>query len=93
MNVVALTHDGSIYWNGTEISRAKLDRYLTLSHGLNPEPNVFLETEMGGACSTLEAVRDQMDKALECRQPYARCSEGIQSVWRDLPSPPGAPIS
>ncbi len=93
MNLVALTRDGSIYWNGARVSRARLSRYLVISHGLNPEPDIFLETEMGVSCRALEAVRDQMDKSLECKAPYSRCAEGIRSVWRDLPTPPGTPIS
>ena len=56
------------------------------------EPIVFLETEMGIPCETLNAVRKQMDEALECKK-SGRCSEGIQTVWRELPRPPGTPIS
>jgi hypothetical protein len=93
MTVVALTHDGTIYWNGVAVSQARLGEYLGVSHGLNPEPHVFLETEMGVSCHALEAVRDKMDRGLECRRPYSRCSEGIRSVWENLPSPPGGPVS
>lgn len=93
MTVIALTHDGTIYWNGVAVSQAQLAKYLKLSHGLNPEPHVFLETEMGASCHALEAMRNQMDRGLECRKPYSRCSEGIRSVWENLPSPPRSPIS
>lgn len=93
ITVVALNHGGLIYWNGTTVSPARLSEYLKTSHRLNPEPHIFLETEMGVSCRTLEAVRDQMDRALECRKPGSCCSEGIRSVWEDLPSPPGSPIS
>ncbi|MGP7797128.1 ExbD/TolR family protein [Sphingomonas sp. CLY1604] len=92
MSVVALTHGGTIYWNGTAVSRAQLNEYLKISHGLNPEPHIFLETEMGVSCEALEAVRDQIDRQLDCRKPYSRCSEGIRSVWGNLPSPPGGPV-
>ena len=93
ITVVALAHGGLIYWNGTSVSPAKLSKYLKTSHLLNPEPQIFLETEVGVSCRNLEAVRDQMDRTLECRKPGSRCSEGIRSVWEDLPSPPGSPIS
>lgn len=93
MSVVALTHGGTIYWNGTAVSMARLSEYLQTSHGLNLEPHLFLETEMGVSCAALEAVRDQIDRQLECRKPHSRCSEGIRSVWDNLPPPPGGPIS
>lgn len=93
MNELSLTRDGLIYWNGVRISSRKLKQYLEVVHGLHPEPIVFLQAEMGGSCSALEAVRDQVDKALECKKPYSKCAEGIKSVWRKLPTPPGSPIS
>lgn len=93
MNQISLTHDGSIYWNGSKLSSEHLSEYLRISHGLNPEPIHFLQTEMGVSCKALEALRDQMDQALECKKPYSHCSEGILSVWRDLPTLPGTPVS
>jgi hypothetical protein len=93
MNQISLTRDGSIYWNGSKISPERLSGYLRVSHGMNPEPNHFLQTEMGISCKSIEALRDRMDQALECKKPYSHCSEGILSVWRDLPTPPGTPVS
>jgi biopolymer transport protein ExbD len=90
---IAVTHNGDIYWNGQRVSEARLGEYLKLGHTLNPEPEFFLETEMGVSCGAIEKVRDQMDAALECKRPYSHCEEGIQSVWRDLPTPPGTPVS
>jgi hypothetical protein len=90
---VSLAHDGSIYWNGARISSARFGEYLKETHTMNPEPTVFLETEMGVSCSALEAVRDQMDQALECKKAYSSCAEGIQRVWRDLPMSPGSAVS
>jgi hypothetical protein len=93
MNQISLTHDGSIYWNGTRLSSERLSEYLRVSRGMNPEPNHFLQTEMGTSCKAIEALRDRMDQALECKKPYSHCSEGILSVWRNLPTPPGTPVS
>lgn len=93
MNEISLTRDGSIYWNGTRISRATFAKYLATSHGLNPEPNHFLQTEMDVSCSDVEAVRDLMDRALECRKAYSHCAEGILPVWEKWPMPPGSPPS
>lgn len=93
MNQISLTHDGSIYWNGSKLSSERLSEYLRVSHGLNPQPNHFLQTEMGVSCKALEALRDRMDQALECKKAFSHCAEGILSVWRELPTPPGTPIS
>jgi hypothetical protein len=92
MNYLAITHDGALHWNGKPISSARLSEYLRLSHHLNPEPTVFLETEMGTPCHALDAVRKKMDEALECKK-SGRCAEGIERVWRELPTPAGRPIS
>jgi hypothetical protein len=92
INYVAVTYDGVLHWNGKPISSARLREYLRQSHQLDPEPIVFLETEMGVPCETLDALRKQMDNALECKK-SGRCAEGIETVWRELPTPPGTPIS
>lgn len=92
MNEVSLGQNGTLYWNGKTVSRALLDQLLRQSHLLDPEPVVFLQTEMGVPCSALDALRKQMDDALECKK-SSRCAEGIERVWRELPSPPGTPVS
>lgn len=93
MNEISLTRDGLIYWNGSKIAPTRLTHYLRLSHGMNPEPNHFLQTEMGVSCRNIEALRDRMDQALECKKLHSHCSEGVLAVWRDVPSPPGTPPS
>jgi len=92
MNTISLTSTGVIHWNDQPISLATLRQYLTASHRLNPEPITFLQTEMGVPCDTLEQVRDEMDARLDCRH-GGPCHEGILSVWKALPTPPGTPIS
>ena len=92
MNKVALDRNGVLYWNGSPISRSKLGSNLRSSHQMNPEPVVFLQTEMGTPCNDLNALRKQMDDALECKE-SRRCAEGIKSVWENLPSPPGPFVS
>jgi hypothetical protein len=92
-NRLSLDRSGALHWNGERISIAKLRTYLRATHQMDPEPFVFLETEMGVSCKALDRVRDEMDKALECGKPYSGCAEGIYSVWRTMPSPPGTPVS
>src|SRR4029434_1700 len=55
MNYVSISQDGSLHWNGSQISSATLTQYLRESHKLNPEPVVFLETEMGVPCHVVDA--------------------------------------
>ncbi len=90
---IAVTRNGDIYWDGQRVSEPRLEHYLRLAHTLDPEPEFFLETEMGVPCGAVENVRDKMDEALDCKEPYSHCAEGIESVWRNLPTPPGRPVS
>ena len=92
MSRVSVTRNGALHWNGQPVSSATLSQQLRQSHQLNPEPVVFLETEMGVPCEAVDAVRKQMDEALECQR-SGRCAEGIETVWRELPTPPGTPVS
>ena len=91
-NDIALDHNGVLYWNGKPISNEQLGKYLRISHTLDPEPEVILETEMGVPCGALDAVRAKMDQNLDCKNSH-RCGEGIPSVWRELPSPPNSAVS
>ena len=90
---VSLDHTGKIYWNGQPVSGEKLSHDLRIAHGMNPEPEFFLETEMGVSCVALDTLRNRMDQALECKKPYSNCAEGVLSIWRNVPSQPGTPPS
>lgn len=92
LNKIALDRTGKTYWNGEQVSRKTLDEYLALSPSMNPEPWVFLEAEMGASCAALEAVRDQVEKHIDCSTGY-RCNEGIKTIWNHTPSLPGSPVS
>lgn len=92
LNRISLDRSGKIYWNGKPVSRETLDRYLATGRTLNPEPWIFLETEMGASCASVEAVRDQVEKQVDCATGY-RCNEGIMTVWENTPIPPGTPPS
>ena len=92
-NDLSLARDGAIYWNSARISKQRLNQYLGVSHDMNPEPLLFLQTEMGVSCRALEELRDQIDRAMECKKPYSQCAEGNKEVWRRLPTPAGTPPS
>ena len=61
MNKVALDRSGVLYWNGKRVSSDQLDQLLRASHNMDPEPEVFLETEMGAPCEALDAVQLKSD--------------------------------
>jgi hypothetical protein len=92
INRVSLDRNNIVYWNGRAVSLRRLSRYLGIVHGMNPEPLTFLDSEMGAPCATMEAIRDEMDRRLECRN-SGRCAEGIMAVWEETPTPPGTPPS
>ncbi|HEU0043393.1 hypothetical protein [Sphingomonas sp.] len=83
LNKIALDRTGRTYWNGKQVSRETLDEYLVLGTRLNPEPWVFLETEMGASCASIEAIRDQVEKRVDCATGY-RCNEGIMTIWENM---------
>ena len=92
LNRIALDHAGKIYWNGKPVTPETLDKYLALGPTMNPEPWVFLETEMGAPCASIQLFRDQVERHVDCGNGY-RCNEGIMTVWENTPSPPGTPVS
>lgn len=91
-NLVGFDRDGSIIWNGDRIDGRRFASFLAGSHQLNPNPEAFLEVEAGAPCAALEAVRDEMDRRLQCRS-GGRCAEGVRSIWEGVPAPPGTPVS
>ena len=92
LNKIALDRTGALYWNGKPISSQALEKYLALQPTMDPEPWIFLETEMGAPCASLDAVRDQVERHMHCAE-GGRCNEGIMTVWDNIPSPPGTPVS
>lgn len=92
INKIALDRAGVLYWNGKPVTPQNLERYLALQPTMNPEPWVFLETEMGAPCASLDAVRDQVEKHMHCAE-GGRCNEGILTVWDNIPGRPGTPVS
>jgi hypothetical protein len=90
VNKIAVDRTGATYWNGKPISAQTLDKYLSVVPTMNPIPAVFLETEMGAPCASVDAVRKKMEERLGCSH-GGPCAEGIMDVWENTPLPPGTP--
>jgi hypothetical protein len=92
MQLVGVDRNGSVYWDGNRLSPARFTATLTAVHRMNPAPEVFLEVEAGVPCAALEAVRDEMDRTMDCRG-GGGCAEGVRSIWAGVEAPPGTPPS
>jgi biopolymer transport protein ExbD len=91
--LVAINHESKIFVDGQPTSMDGLRRQLTSFEANAPVVyRVFLETEMGADCDTVESVRDAFDEVLDCKQAF-NCNEGIHSLWRRWPVPSGTPPS
>jgi biopolymer transport protein ExbD len=44
-NIVVVTHDGNILWNGNPVSQPQLRQYLDITQQLNPVPELHLQPE------------------------------------------------
>jgi len=83
---VAIDRNGSVYFQGSRTTVAELPAKFDIVPQMGePEPATILETEMGAPCATLDRVRSIMNERLKCDR-GGHCDEGIQSVWKDLPS-------
>jgi hypothetical protein len=76
LNEVALTHDGSIHWNGDRISPKQFSQYLAASHRLNPEPIVFLQTEWGFPAERLKRSVTRWSRHLNATNPTQAALKG-----------------
>ena len=44
-NIVVVTHDGNILWNGNPVSQPQLRQYLDITQQMNPVPELHLQPE------------------------------------------------
>jgi hypothetical protein len=92
IQLVGIDRNGAVYWDGKLTSQPRFTTSLKAVHAMNPAPEVFLEVEAGVPCAALEAVRDEMDRQMDCRGGGA-CAEGVRSIWAGVEAPPGTPPS
>ena len=73
LNRVTVAGTGTLKWNGATITHNQLRRYLGEVGELRPMPFTILLPDPNADCAFLEAVRDDMARALPCDQ---ACGEG-----------------
>jgi hypothetical protein len=81
VDVLNVTQAGTLLWNGRAISSQDLSSRLALRGEMNVTPTTLLRHERGVDCAKLLAIRNQIEKALDCAS--GKCSEG--SEWDSIP--------
>jgi hypothetical protein len=71
-------------WNGQPVSGPQLSGYLSLTHTLIPMPATVLTADPQAACTTVEAIRRELERKLQCRDTRA-CGEG-EGEWLNGPN-------
>jgi hypothetical protein len=76
-NRITLKRDGTIMWNGKEISAGQLSEYSSIAAQLNPVPFTILQIGNGASCATVNEVRRRINDSAKCASEYgSRCGEG-----------------
>lgn len=81
VDVLNVTQAGTLLWNGRAISSQDLSSRLALRGEMNVTPKTLLRHERGVDCAKLLAIRNQIEKALDCAS--GKCAEG--SEWDSIP--------
>lgn len=76
-NKVPLDRAGKLYWNGSFVSAQQFNKMLSAAKKLSPQPEFYLEAEMGAPCRELDRVRDEVSEALGCHDANGACVEGL----------------
>ena len=56
MNQVAITAQGAVLWNGTQVSLTQLRQYLDVSQQMDPVPELHLQPEPNARYETVDQV-------------------------------------
>lgn len=80
VNILAMTNDGVLAWNGTPITWPLLQRYVAATREMNPIPLLVFRPAEGASCSQKARVRGLMSRLLPCEE--GRCGEG--AAWSDF---------
>lgn len=82
VNRIVTSRGRALRWNGQPINRETLREYLGLVRAMEPMPFTILTAGPGVDCAFLEAIRDDMARALPCE--LGACGEG-RGRWNDAP--------
>ncbi len=79
MNVVAFSSNG-LTWNDVEIDQAGLQKYLTQTKRLLPEPILVFDTTNAPNCQTARKLQREIHKVIDCEGTVI-CGVGTQAEW------------
>ncbi|MES2754452.1 MAG: hypothetical protein V4659_07285 [Pseudomonadota bacterium] len=79
LNVISVTSNGSMTWNGVDVSEAEIGTYLEQTRALTPSPVTHIKFEPGVACGTVLRLRQLMSDTLDCS--FGKCAEGRGRWW------------
>lgn len=76
-NRVILNRNGDLFWNGSAVSNGQFRKMLEAARKLSPQPELYLQAEMGVPCRDLDRVRSEVAAALGCHDAKGLCVEGL----------------
>ena len=79
LSVISVASNGSISWNGTEVSDSTLASYLKKTAAMNPMPVTQIKFEPGVDCETVARLRRLISETLDCD--FGSCAEGRGRWW------------
>ena len=85
VETVTLDRGGTIRWGGAPVSIDTLRHHLGEADEMNPAPQILLTVDPGADCTTVRAVRLNMDTTAICSKDRL-CGEG--SDWRGVVAAP-----
>jgi hypothetical protein len=74
VNLLEVRHD-RLVWNGTAVTRRRLQTYLAANRSLSPVPNIALVVDQQSTCSELARVRAAVSASSQCGSDYHVCVE------------------
>lgn len=78
-NVLSVSSDGSLLWNGKKVSKPAVAEYFRIIPKMNPTPITQVKFDPALDCETVRSIRQLMAKTLDCS--YGRCAEGSGKWW------------
>lgn len=79
LNVISVSADKAVTWNGEKISRDKLRSYLEFAKAMTPPLVTQVKFDPKLDCDTVAQLRQEIAQKLDCS--YGLCAEGHGRWW------------